>query len=68
MESEKKKKTQLGKCSSGDFIDESVVTDHMGEKSEPKVKKCEAMKYRCGGMASGQVERWLIIKRSLPDR
>lgn len=38
----------------GDFIDDSTVTDHMGEKSELKVKKCEAMNYRCEGMGLGR--------------
>lgn len=45
----------VGKWSSGDFIDGSMLTDHMSEKSELKVRKHEAMNYRCDGTGLG---RW----------
>jgi len=32
-------------------------------KSELKVKKCDAMNYRCEGMRPRQEERWLIMKK-----
>lgn len=54
----KRKKRHLGEWSAGDFMDDSVVTDRIGEKSELRVKGREAAERGCRGTA-----RWSVVKK-----
>lgn len=45
----KEKKRHSGEWSAGDFMDDSVVTDRIGEKSELRVKGREAAERGCRG-------------------
>lgn len=53
-----KRKRHLGEWSAGDFMDDSVVTDRIGEKSELGVKGCEAAERGCRGTG-----RWSVVKK-----
>lgn len=44
-----KKKRHSGEWSAGDFMDDSVVTDHIGERSELRVKGRQAAERGCRG-------------------
>lgn len=57
----------MGEWSAGDFMDDSVVTDRIGEKSELRVKGCEGAECGCRGTG-----RWSVVqkkkKSSLTDK